>query len=1047
MGNKHFTICRSVFNRHTLSAACLLACLFSNGVITPAMAVPSALSVDQQSKTFKVTGQITDKAKEPLIGVTVTVVGSNGPIRTISDIDGMFSLDVPEGNKTLDFSYVGYKKLNVHVTCSKSLNVVMEEDTKDIDEVVVTGFSSQKKASIVGAIQTIQPTELKFGNTRTLSNNLAGKLSGVIGIQRSGEPGYDDSNFWIRGISTFSGNRAPLVLVDGVERDLNSVDVSEIESFSILKDASASAMYGVRGANGVIVITTKHGKIGAPAVRFHVEQSINSPTKLPKFLDAPDYMSLLNNVAQHDGSPIPFTQLQIDRTRSGYDPDLYPNVNWIDAITKDYAYSSRANLEVSGGSDFLRYSIVASYFRETGILAQDKSLIVDNATNNQQFNLRTNIDMDVTKTTLLSVSIGGYLNRFKQQSCNTDDAFTEAFQTLPFVHPIRYSDGTIPKVSNRANPWETVTQHGYDFYTSSKIQTLFAVEQDLKVITPGLKVKGLFSFDRWNKSQRGRKANPGTVLPATGRDVEGNLIHTQGTVGDESMSSYKGSDYGNTRVYFEADVLYKHRFGKHDVDALFLYNQQAYDDGDIQDYRKQGIAGRLSYTYDNRYVAEFNFGYNGSENFAKGKRFGFFPSLAIGWLMSEEPWMQKYHKTFNKIKFRASVGKAGDDNIGGRRFAYLTTMNTNAEGYVWGTTGQSSYTGITEGDIGVSNLTWETVKKYNVGFELGLWNMLDFNLDIFRENRSNIFMKRTIIPTQSGFINAPWANFGKVTNGGVDMSLNFHKQWNKDWFTSAYVNFTYAKNRVDEYDEPEIKKGTYRAQTGRSLNELQGLTAERLFMPSDFNADGSLKFGIPSQSGVGGTDLKPGDIKYVDMNGDGVITEEDAGFIGGTVDPRIVYGFGGVIAYKNIDVNFFFQGVGDTHRIIGGSPYFIPASGTTVQGNAYSKNLSDRWTADNQDPYAFWPRLTYGPNLNNYRASTWWKKDMSFLRCKTIEIGYTLNTQWLKNLYVKNLRVYVSGNNLFCLSGFKLWDPELGTGDGLKYPINRSVQFGLDINF
>ena len=286
-----------------------------------------------------------------------------------------------------------------------------------------------------------------------------------------------------------------------------------------------------------------------------------------------------------------------------------------------------------------------------------------------------------------------------------------------------------------------------------------------------------------------------------------------------------------------------------------------------------------------------------------------------------------------------------------------------------------------------------------------------------------------------------------VTNGGVDMSLNFHKQWNKDWFTSAYVNFTYAKNRVDEYDEPEIKKGTYRAQTGRSLNELQGLTAERLFMPSDFNADGSLKFGIPSQSGVGGTDLKPGDIKYVDMNGDGVITEEDAGFIGGTVDPRIVYGFGGVIAYKNIDVNFFFQGVGDTHRIIGGSPYFIPASGTTVQGNAYSENLSDRWTADNQDPYAFWPRLTYGPNLNNYRASTWWKKDMSFLRCKTIEVGYTLNTQWLKNLYVKNLRVYVSGNNLFCLSGFKLWDPELGTGDGLKYPMNRSVQFGLDINF
>lgn len=618
--------CRSMLNRRTLSTACLVACLFSGGALNTVMATPTDLMVSQQTKTYKVTGQITDLAKEPLIGVTVTVVGTNGPIRAISDIDGIFSLNVPEGENKLEFSYVGYKKQTISVSGAKSLNVVLEEETKDIDEVVITGFSSQKKASIVGAIQTIQPNDLKFGNTRSLSNNLAGKLSGVIGVQRSGEPGYDDSNFWIRGISTFSGTRAPLVLIDGVERDLNNVDVAEIESFSVLKDASASAMYGVRGANGVIVITTKHGKIGAPSVKFHVEQSVNTPTQLPKFLDAPAYMGLLNELAGEASAPLPFTQQQIDRTRSGYDPDLYPNVNWIDAITKKYAYSTRANLDVSGGSDFLRYSIVASYFRETGMLAQDKSLPFDNSTNNQMFNLRSNIDMDVTKTTLLRVNIGGFLNRFRQQSCNTDDAFKQAFETLPFVSPIRYSDGTIPKVSNRANPWETVTQHGYDFYTSSKIQTLFSVEQDLKMVTPGLKVKALFSFDRWNKSTRSRTANPGTVLPATGRDAEGNLLHLQGSVGDESMGSSKGSEYGNTRVYFEADMLYNRRFGKHDVDALFLYNQQAYDDGDIQDYRKQGVAGRLSYTYDNRYVAEFNFGYNGSENFAKGKRFGFFPS-------------------------------------------------------------------------------------------------------------------------------------------------------------------------------------------------------------------------------------------------------------------------------------------------------------------------------------------------------------------------------------------------------------------------------------
>jgi TonB-linked SusC/RagA family outer membrane protein len=1001
----------------------------------------------EQSKNFKVTGQVTDHSKEPLIGVTVTAIGSDVPVRAITDMDGIFSIEVPQGTTALEFAYVGFQKKQVKVSGAKSINVVMEEETRDIDEVVVTGYSTQKKASIVGAIQTVDPEELRFGSTRTLSNNLAGKLSGIIGVQRSGEPGYDDSNFWIRGISTFSGNRSPLILIDGVERDLNNVDIAEIESFSVLKDASASAMYGVRGANGVIVITTKHGKLGPPSIKFHVEHSINEPTKLPEFLDAPSYMELLNNLAEQDGAVKPFTTQQIERTRNGYDPDLYPDVDWIDAITKDYAYSSRANLDISGGSDFLRYSIVASYFKETGILEQDKSLPVDNATNNQQFNLRSNLDMDLTKTTLLRVNIGGYLNRFKKQRCNTDEAFSRAFQTLPFVFPTRYSDGTIPKQAQGVNPWALVTQQGYDFITSSKIQTLFSVEQDLKMLTPGLKIKGLFSFDRWNRSKRGRTANPGTVYPATGRDAEGNLIHTQGTVGDESMGSYKDSEYGNTRVYFEADLIYKRRFGKHDIDALFLYNQQAYDDGDIQDYRKQGIAGRLSYTYDNRYVGEFNFGYNGSENFAKGERFGFFPSVAVGWLMSEEPWMDRFRKVFSKIKFRASVGKAGDDNIGGRRFAYLTTLNTDAQGYTWGTTGQKSYSGITEGEIGVSNLTWETVTKYNFGIELGLFNALELNFDIFREKRSNIFMKRTIIPTQSGFINAPWANLGRVTNGGVEMSLDFHKQWNKDWFTSAYANFTYASNRVDEYDEPEVKKGTYRAQTGRSLNELIGLTAERLFTPDDFNADGTLKFGIPKQDGVGGSELKPGDIKYVDMNGDGSITEEDVGFIGGTQDPKVVYGFGGVVSWKNVDFNFFFQGVANTYRIIGGSAYFIPGSGTTVEGNAYAKNINDRWTDENQDPYAFWPRFTYGPSLNNRRASTWWKKDMSFLRCKTLEVGYTFNPNWLKGLYVKQLRIYASANNLFCLSSFKLWDPELGTNDGLRYPMSRSFQFGMDINF
>ena len=1008
--------------------------------------VAAGAEVQQREGATEVTGMVTDQQKEPLMGVTVSVVG--GEQRAITDADGLFRISVPQkGTAELELSYIGFKRKTVKVNGARLLNVMMEEEQNEFTEVVVTGYTSQKKASIIGSIETISPAELQFGSTRTLSNNLAGKLSGVIGIQRSGEPGYDDSNFWIRGISTFSGSNNPLILIDGVARDLNNVDVAEIESFSILKDASASAMYGVRGANGVIVITTKRGKIGAPQVRMHVEHSVNEPTKLPQFLNAPDYMGLLNQLAVQDGVAQPFTQQQIDRTRTGYDPDLYPDMDWVDVITKDYAYTTRGNLDISGGSDFLRYSIVASYFKETGILEQDKSLIFDNATNNQQFNLRTNIDMDVTRTTMLRVNIGGYLNRFKKQRCNTDGAFGEAFRTLPFVHPARYSDGAIPVISNRANPWRTVTQQGYDFITSSKIQTLFSVEQDLKMITPGLKAKALFSFDRWNRSRRSRTARPATVFPATGRDEEGNLIYSQFETGDESMGSEQGNEYGNTNVYFEADILYSRRFGKTDVDAMLLYNQQAYDDGSIQDYRKQGIAGRLSATYDNSYVAEVNFGYNGSENFAKGKRFGLFPSLAVGWLLSEEPFMESMKNVFSKIKLRASIGQAGDDNIGGRRFAYLGTLFTDQEGYTWGTNGQRSYRGITEGEIGVDNLTWETVTKRNLGVELGLWNMIDLNFDIFRENRKDIFMQRSIIPTQTGFVTSPWANFGKVTNRGVETTLNFHKQWNKEWFTSAYANFTYAKNRVDEKDEPEVLKGTHRSQTGRSMNELWGLTAERLFTADDFNADGTLKQGIPSQEGVGAVTLYPGDIKYTDVNGDGVITEEDEGFIGGTEDPRVVYGFGGVVSYKNIDVNFFFQGTGDMYRVIGGEPYFLPGGGTTTEGNAYAQNIGDRWTTDNQDPYAFWPRLTYGPNKNNYRRSTWWKKDMSFLRCKTIEVGYTFPKPWFERLYVKSCRVFVSMNNAFCLSSFKLWDPELGTNDGLKYPMNRSLMIGMDVNF
>ena len=408
--------------------------------------------------------------------------------------------------------------------------------------------------------------------------------------------------------------------------------------------------------------------------------------------------------------------------------------------------------------------------------------------------------------------------------------------------------------------------------------------------------------------------------------------------------------------------------------------------------------------------------------------------------------MERFRSTLTKLKIRGSIGKVGNDNIGGnRRFAYITTLNTNADGYNWGETGQIGRTGISEGEVGVSDLTWETALKMNLGFELGLWNELDFQVDLFKERRTDIFMQRKTIPTQAGFLTNPWANYGEVTNRGAEFSVNYNKQINKDWFVGFRANFTYAINRVEEYDEAASVLGTHRALTGRSLNTLWGLQAERLFTEDDFDANGNLKFGIPTQE-VGAATVRPGDIKYKDMDGDGVITDADEGYIGGTVDPRIVYGFGGNVNYKNWDLNFFFQGVGDTYRIIGGTQYFIPGSGQGVQGNVYS-NYLDRWTEENPSQDVFWPRLSESANRQNYRASTWWKKNMRFLRLKTLEIGYTLPKHITDKICSKGIRIYLSGNNLFCFSPFDLWDPELDSADGLKYPTMRSFMVGVNLNF
>lgn len=833
------------------------------------------------------------------------------------------------------------------------------------------------------------------------------------------------------------------MLVDGVERSLNDIDPAEIESFSVLKDASASAMYGVRGANGVIIINTKRGTVAKPSVDFRFEQSITKPTKLPEFIGAAEYMSLLNNLCS-DPSKRLFTKDQILKTYYGYDKDLYPDVNWIDAITNDYASSLRGNMTVSGGSNILRYSLTASVYHENGIMSVDESLPYDTGSKLTRFNMRANVDLDLTKTTLLRFNVGGYLQNLRKAKSSTDDVFFHAFETPPFVHPAIYSDGTIPIASaNRYNPWAESTQNGYYRGTRSKLESLFQLEQNLKMITPGLKFKATFAFDTYNENFVTRGKAPTYYSVAKSRDDEGNLIHSVLSYGSEFLDHSSNANYGNNSTYLEFSLGYNRTFGKHAIDALALYNQRSYDDGGIQPKRSQGIAGRLSYTFDRRYVGEFNFGYNGSENFAKGHRFGFFPSLALGWIVSEEKFMSRCSSWLTLLKLKGSMGLVGNDNIGGRRFAYVTTINTGASGYNWGYSGDYYRQGISEGEVGVSNLTWEKSLKSNVGIELGLWNELNVQVDYFFEHRTDIFMQRKTIPTQTGFLNNPWANFGIVDNQGIDASMTWNHRFSSKLNVALRANFTYAKNTIKEYDEPESVKGTYRSITGRSVGTLWGYQAERLYTDDDFEG-GKLKAGIPTPNL--GTTVRPGDIKYRDMNDDGVIDASDQGYIGGTSTPRIVYGFGANVQYRNFDLSFFFQGTGDVNRVIGGTQYFIPGSGQGVLGNVYT-NYTDCWTEDNPSQDVFWPRLSESTNPNNNVASTWWKKDMSFLRLKSIEVGYSLPKSVSRAIHAKDVRFFASGNNLFYFSKFKLWDPELDTADGLKYPSMRSVMLGFEVKF
>jgi len=991
----------------------------------------------------KVIGNVTDMNGEPLIGVSVAL--KNDPaLSVITDESGSYNIMVPDNSAVLQFKFIGFAPKEETIDKRKIVNVVLQEGESKLDEVVVVAYGSQRKESVVGSITTISPGKLKIGTSRSISNNLAGTVSGIIGVQRSGEPGYDNSSFWIRGISTFQGARNPLVLVDGIERSLNNIDPDEIESFSVLKDASASAVYGVRGANGVILVNTKRGKISKPTVVLRSEFAKTAPVRLPDYIGSAQYMQLLDDIRVDNGySPI-YTN-QIAKTKANYDPDLYPDVDWINEVTKDNASNQRVTLDISGGSERLRYSFVAAYYSEDGILARDVTKEWDSSIKLKRYNMRSNIDMNLTPTTSMRFNIGGYLQDRNAPPQGIDFIFLKSFVTPPFAHPKQYSTGEIA-MTEEPNPWALSTQTGYTRSSASQLETLFSLEQDLKSITPGLKAKVSFSFDRYSVSSVSRSKKPDYYSPATGRTEEGDLVIALKSAGDNFLGYTSSADWGNKSTYLEGNLNYSRTFGIHSFDGLFIAQRRNYDNGSQLPFRNQGLAGRLSYTLSGRYITEFNFGYNGSENFAKGHRYGFFPSVAAGWILSEESFMEPLRDKISKLKIRASYGQVGNDQLDGRRFAYIPTIAT-VDGYYYGADRSYSIAGYSEGDFGIPNLSWETVNKMNLGLELGLFQgAVEAQVDYFDERRRDIFMQRSSIPATGGYSKLPWDNLGKVNNKGIEVSLNVNKQFNKNLFIGFFGNMTYANNKIIEMDEPYTVVGSSRAQTGHSVGQWFGLVADGLFTSEDFSDEnlGILNPEIPTHTyGI----VRPGDIKYKDINGDKKIDALDKTAIGGTFNPKIVYGLGLNMKYKHVDFGVMLQGNGKTYNMVGnGSGSFIPGSGNGAVGNILS-NVNDRWTKENPSQDVFYPRLSMGLSSNNSQASTWWLKDVSMLRLKNLELGYSIPTGLMRQMHLTDLRIILRGTNLLTFSDFKLWDPEMSTTTGSSYPIMKSLSAGFELRF
>lgn len=1020
--------------------------------------VPFVTQQRGQKKLVK--GTISDDTGELVIGATISVKGTTEGV--LSDIDGNYEIECAD-NDVLLISYLGYTPQEIKVGNKQVINVLLVSDNVQLDEVQIIAYGTQKKLTVTGSVSSIDTKDLLKSPTSSIGNMLAGSVSGISTVQYSGQPGAEDPEIFVRGIASLDGARSqPLILVDGVERSFYRMDPNEIENITVLKDASATAVFGVRGANGVILVTTRRGKEGRTEISLSSSVGISEAMRLPETMGSYDHARYYNEMQLADNpglqpNELRFSPYVLDMFRTNADPIMFPNTDWQKLLFKKNSLQTQHNLNISGGTKDVKFFMSLGYLHQDGLLKRFYESYDPNYKNNR-YNYRANLDINVTKSTTLKLGLGGRLeSRREPKFADVNNLWIQILRVQPFSSP-GFVDGKVVQIKNRYIPMEMrnlFQQYygkGYTDFSQNTMNLDMDLTQKLDFVTKGLSfnIKGAYntsytgskswsgSMESYTPVYKSTLTDPGLPIDDPGFD------HTIVYQLEGTASALSSSEDWGTKArdwYVEASLRYDRTFGDHKVGGLLLYNmtKQYYPKANTDIPKGYlGLVGRATYAYKDRYLFDFNAGYNGSENFAPGKRYGFFPAASIGWVVSEEKFM-KHVDIINFLKLRASYGLVGNDILNEyKRFLYLPdSYSASSGGYYWGVNTPQAYPGAVELMLGNPNVTWEKAAKQNYGLDMNLLDQrISFSLDVFYEKRKDILIQQNTVP---GFVAAdlPAVNLGKVNNRGYEISLGWNDKIGSNFRYWLKGNVSFSRNKIVFKDEiPQNEPYMY--ETGRSIGLNYGYVFDRFFEPTDFNEDGSTIQGLPTQSGS----FKPGDILFKDLNNDGVIDGDDKTYFGYGENPEYIFGLNVGLEYKGFDFSMNWTGATNVSRLLD-EDFTRPFN--TGDAPLMKWMVEERWEENGQS--AKFPRFTLVNRMHNSQVSNFWVRDASYLRLKNVEVGYTVNADILKKLGIVKLRVFANGYNLLTLDHLGFIDPESKIGNKNKYPNTRIYNFGVNVNF